>query len=35
MTNAYSDTMIGVNEFNRLHQQGIAISPHIVKETDE
>jgi len=35
MTDAYSDTMIGVDEFNKLHQQGFAISPHIVKEADE
>jgi hypothetical protein len=35
MTNAYSGTMIGINEFNKLHQQGIAVSPHIVKGTEQ
>jgi hypothetical protein len=35
MTNAYSGTMIGVNEFNKLYQQGIAVSPHIVKGTEQ
>jgi hypothetical protein len=35
MFNAYEDTMISVNEFNKLHQQGIAISPHVVKDLDK
>jgi hypothetical protein len=32
MTNAYIDTTIDITEFNKLHQQGIAISPHVVKD---
>ncbi|MBN1627059.1 MAG: carboxypeptidase regulatory-like domain-containing protein [Deltaproteobacteria bacterium] len=31
MTDAYSDTMISMAEFERLSKQGFAISPHIVK----
>jgi hypothetical protein len=31
MANAYSATMISIAEFNKLHQQGVAVSPHIVK----
>ncbi|MFW9906642.1 MAG: hypothetical protein ACFFFH_20205 [Candidatus Thorarchaeota archaeon] len=33
MNNAYSNTTISVEEFNKLHQQGKAISPHVVKES--
>jgi len=32
VTNAYSGTTISVSEFNRLHQQGIALAPHVVKD---
>jgi hypothetical protein len=32
MNSAYSNTTIGVEEFEKLHQEGIAISPHVVKE---
>lgn len=33
MVNAYSGTMISVTEFNKLYQKGIAVSPHVVKDT--
>lgn len=35
MTDAYSDTMISVTEFEKLRQQGIAVSPHVVKGAAE
>jgi hypothetical protein len=35
MNNAYSDTMISVDEFNQLHEQGIVTSSHIVKCQDK
>jgi hypothetical protein len=34
MTNAYSSTTISVSEFNKLHQQGIALAPHVVRDED-
>jgi hypothetical protein len=31
MMNAYSATTISVPQYNKLHQQGVAIAPHVVK----
>jgi hypothetical protein len=31
MVDAYSGTMIGVDEFNELRRKGIAVAPHVVK----
>jgi Leucine-rich repeat (LRR) protein len=35
MTNAYSGTTISISEFNKLQKLGIAIAPHVVKDTDK
>ena len=35
MKNAYSDTLIGISEFNNQNRQGIAVCPHVVWGTVE
>ena len=35
MTNAYSGTMISVDEFNKLQQQGIAVSHPMIQDNDK
>jgi hypothetical protein len=32
MTNAYSGTTISISDYNKFHQQGVAIAPHVVSE---